>query len=107
MILVVETELGWEPICDHPRPRTPLDKEADTFLGLLLGGLAACVGNPGDGFYFALADGGWVKDQLWWPGETHRQPCCAHEDPSDSWKTRAPGRRAEGQPPARSTLPSQ
>ena len=55
---MVETELGWEPICDHPRPRTPFDKEADTFLGLLLGGLAACVGNPGDGFYFALADGG-------------------------------------------------
>ena len=48
----------------HPHPpRTPFDKEADTFLGLLLGGLAACVGNPGDGFYFTLADGGWVKDQ--------------------------------------------
>lgn len=92
----------------HPHPpRTPFDKEADTFLGLLLGGLAACVGNPGDGFYFTLADGGWVKDQLWWPGETHGQPCRAHEDPSDSWKTRAPGRRVEGQPqPAPHSPPS-
>lgn len=55
-----------------------------TFLGLLFGGLAACVGNPWNGLYFALADGGWVQDEFWWPGEAHRQPRCAHEDPSDA-----------------------
>lgn len=38
----------------------PMRQEAGTFLGLFFGGLAACVGNPWDGFYFTLADGGWV-----------------------------------------------
>lgn len=66
--------------------RPPEGKVGDTFLGLFFGGLAACVGNPRDGFYLALADGGWVEDQLWWPGETHGQPRRTHEDPGDSWK---------------------
>lgn len=68
---------------------TPYDKEADTFPGLFFGCLAARVGNPWDGFDFALADRGRVKDQLWGPGETHRQPRGAHENPSDSWNGRA------------------
>lgn len=80
-----EQGLGAKPLTLSP----PEGKVADTFLGLFLGGLAACVGNPWNGFYFTLADGGRVEDQLWWPGETHRQPGCTHEDPSDSWKGRA------------------
>lgn len=85
-------------VCDLPA-RTPFDKEADTFLGLFLGGLAACVGNPWDGLYFTLADGGWVEGQLWWPGETHGQPCRTHEDPSDSWKGKSMKEGLESQPP--------
>lgn len=57
-----------------------------TFPGLFFGGLAARVGNAGNGLDFALADRRGVQDQLWWSGETHRQASCTHEDPSDSWK---------------------
>lgn len=59
-----------------------------TFLGLFLGGLAACVGDPRDGFYLTLADRWWMEDQLWWPGETHGQTRCTHEDASDSCQGR-------------------
>lgn len=90
---MVKAEPG--PRAKSPALSLPRDTAADTFLGLLFGGLAACVGNPRDGFNFALADRGRVEDQLRWPGETHRQPSCTHEDPGDSWKCRAGVRKGQ------------
>lgn len=54
-----------------------------TLLGLFLGGLAAGVGDAGDGLDLALADGRGVQHQLGGPGQAHGQPGRAHEDPRD------------------------
>lgn len=54
-----------------------------TLLGLFLGGLAAGVGDAGDGLDLALADGRGVQHQLGGPGQAHGQPGRTHEDPRD------------------------
>lgn len=55
-----------------------------TLLGLLLGGLAAGVGDARDGLDLAFADGRRVQHQLGRPRQADGQPRRAHQDPCDA-----------------------
>lgn len=78
-----------------------------TLLGLLLGGLAAGVGDARDGLDLAFADGWRVQHQLGRPRQADGQPRRAHQDPRDACageKHQAASPQTSGIPPR--NLPS-